>query len=76
MAHCERSVLFIQSLPCPPCDVLLIPILAIKTLSTCYFTHGHTSLMIHDKKSADKPIPGHQRTLLPYQHHGESARCL
>lgn len=51
MAHCERSVLFIQSLPCPPCDVLLIPILAIKTLSTCYFTHGHTSLMIHDKNT-------------------------
>ena len=65
-----------QCIPCSFGNVLLVPIRSVKILRTCYFTHGHTSLMIHDKKSADKPIPGHQRTLLPYQHHGESARCL
>ena len=72
----KSAVLLSQCIPCSFGNVLLVPIRSVKILRTCYFTHGHTSLMIHDKKSADKPIPGHQRTLLPYQHHGESARCL
>ena len=72
----KSAVLLSQCIPCSFGNVLLVLIRSVKILRTCYFTHGHTSLMIHDKKSADKPIPGHQRTLLPYQHHGESARCL
>ena len=65
----KSAVLLSQCIPCSFGNVLLVPIRSVKILRTC-------SLMSHDKKSADKPIPGHQRTLLPYQHHGESARCL
>lgn len=28
---------------------------SVKILRTCYFTHGHTSLMIHDKKALINP---------------------
>ena len=71
----KGPVLLVQSRPCPFCDMLFVPVLAVKILSACDLPHRGTPPPCSDKKSADKPIPGHQRTLLPYQHHGESARC-
>lgn len=42
MAHCERLILLIKGFSCPFCDMLLVPILAVKALSACYLTHTGT----------------------------------
>ena len=42
----KSAVLLSQCIPCSFGNVLLVPIRSVKILRTCYFTHGHTSLMM------------------------------